>query len=57
MLRELDTTSIIPTGHAGNLETVMRDDLPGECLTTENVVSNVPRTEGNLIRVKAVLEE
>jgi len=57
VLRELDTTSIIPTGHAGNLETVMRDDLPGECLITEDVVSNAPRTEGNLIRVKAVLEE
>jgi len=26
-------------------------------LTTEDVVSNAPRTEGNLIRVKAVLEE
>ena len=57
VLRELDTTSVIPTGHAGNLETVMRDDLPGECLTTEEVLSNAPRTEGDLIRVKAVLEE
>ena len=57
VLRDLDTTNVIPTGHAGNLESVMRDDLPGECLTTEEVVSNAPRTEGDLIRVKAVLEE
>ncbi len=57
VLRELDTSSVTPTGHAGNLETVMRDDLPGECLSAEEVVSNAPRTEGDLIRVKAVLEE
>ena len=57
VLRELDTSSVIPTGHAGNLETVMRDDLPGDCLTAEQVVSNAPRTEEDLIRVKAVLEE
>lgn len=57
VLRELDTAGIVPTGHAGNLETVMRDDLPGDCLTAEEVISNAPRTEGDLIRVKAVLEE
>jgi aspartyl-tRNA(Asn)/glutamyl-tRNA(Gln) amidotransferase subunit C len=57
VLRELETTNVIPTGHAGEFETVMRDDLPGVCLTTEEVVSNVPCTEGGLIRVKSVLEE
>ena len=57
VLRELDTSGVIPTGHAGNLETVTRDDLPGECLTTDEVLSNAPRAEGDLIRVKAVLEE
>ncbi|HEU0021961.1 MAG TPA: Asp-tRNA(Asn)/Glu-tRNA(Gln) amidotransferase subunit GatC [Dehalococcoidia bacterium] len=57
VLRELDTRGVIPTGHAGNLATVMRDDLPGDCLTVAKVISNAPRTEGGLIRVKAVLEE
>jgi aspartyl-tRNA(Asn)/glutamyl-tRNA(Gln) amidotransferase subunit C len=57
VLRELNTAGVIPTGHAGSLETVMRDDLPGDCLSTAEVVSNAPRTEGDLIRVKAVLEE
>jgi aspartyl-tRNA(Asn)/glutamyl-tRNA(Gln) amidotransferase subunit C len=57
VLRELDTAGIIPTGHAGNLAMVMRDDLPADGLTAAEVVSNAPRTEGDLIRVKAVLEE
>lgn len=57
VLGELEITSVIPTGHAGNLETVMRDDVAGGCLTAEEAVSNAPRTEGDLIRVKAVLED
>ena len=57
VLRQLDTTGVIPTGHAGNLETVMRDDATADCLPSSDVLSNAPRTDGDLIRVKAVLEE
>ncbi len=56
VLQQLDTSGVEATGHAGNLETVMRDDIAEECLTNEEVLSNAPRTEGQLIRVKAVLE-
>ena len=57
VLKELDTSGITPSGHAGELPTVMREDNPQECLTAEEVLSNAPRTEGEFIRVKAVLEE
>ncbi len=57
VLRQLDTTGILPTGHAADLQTVMRDDIPEECLSNEEVLSNAPRQEGESIRVKAILEE
>jgi aspartyl-tRNA(Asn)/glutamyl-tRNA(Gln) amidotransferase subunit C len=56
VLRQLDTSGVLPTGRAGELQTVMRDDDPGDGLTTEEVLSNAPRTEGKFIRVKPVLE-
>ena len=57
LLRQLDTTGVTPTGLAADLNTITRDDEPGGCLPTEAVLSNAPRREGELFRVKAVLEE
>ena len=57
LLRQLDTTGVPPTGHAIELQAVMRDDVPADSLQLEEVLSNAPRLEGNLFRVKAVLEE
>lgn len=57
ILRQLDTSGVSPTANAGQLQSVMREDEAEECLTKEQVLSNAPRTEGDLIRVKAVLEE
>ena len=57
LLKELDTQSVIPTGHAVELDTVMRDDIPQEPLSTEETLRNAPRQEGEFFRVKAVLEE
>ena len=57
ILRQLDTTGIVPTGHAADLQTVMREDVAAECLSNEEVLSNAPRREGASIRVKAILEE
>ena len=57
LLKGLDTSAVIPTGHAVVLDTVMRDDLPLEPLTPEEILSNAPRREGDFFRVKAVLEE
>lgn len=56
-LRQLDTSGVVPTAHAAELETVLREDQPGECLSPEETLSNAPRREGDFFRVKAVLEE
>ena len=57
VLEELDTTGITPTGHAGGLQTVMRDDLAQDSLDSEDVLKNAPNREGEFFRVNAVLEE
>ena len=57
VLNELDTAGVTPTGHAGGLQTVMRDDLAEDSLDSEDVLKNAPRREGEFFRVNAVLEE
>ena len=57
VLSELNTAGVTPTGHAVELEAVMRDDVPDRSLDPEEVLSNAPRREGEFFRVKAVLEE
>jgi aspartyl-tRNA(Asn)/glutamyl-tRNA(Gln) amidotransferase subunit C len=57
VLRQLDTTGVPPTGHAIELQVVMRDDVPADSLGQEEVLSGAPRREGDLFRVKRVLSE
>jgi len=57
VLNELDTSGVTPTGHAGGLQTVMRDDMAEDSLDSEDVLKNAPRREGEFFRVNAVLEE
>ncbi len=57
VLSELDTTGVPPTGHAVDLQAVMREDEDEASLAPEDVLSNAPRQEGEFFRVKAVLEE
>ena len=57
VLRELDTSGVTPTAHAGGLQTVMREDLAEDSLDSEDVLKNAPRREGDFFRVNAVLEE
>ena len=57
LLKGLDTAAIIPTGHAVALESVMREDVPGESLAPSDTLRNAPRREEDFFRVKAVLEE
>ena len=57
VLNELDTSGVTPTGHAGGLQTVMRDDLAEDSLDSEDVLKNAPRREGEFFRVNMVLEE
>ena len=56
-LKELDTDGVPPTGHAVDLQAVMREDEAHDSLDLEDVLCNAPRREREYFRVKAVLEE
>ena len=56
-LKELDTDGVPPTGHAVDLQAVMREDEAQDSLDLEDVLRNAPRREREYFRVKAVLEE
>lgn len=55
-LQEMDTDGVDPTGHAADVETVMRKDRVAESIDRDDALSNVPRREGDFVRVRAVLE-
>ena len=56
VLQEVDTEGVEPTGHSVDVETVMREDEVTPSRPLEDVLANAPRREGDLIRVRAVLE-
>ena len=56
-LSELDTEGVAPTSHAVPLATVMREDVPQDPYTTEQVLSNAPDTYGQFFQVRTVLED
>jgi len=57
ILQEVDTTNVPPTAQSVALQNVMRDDEVVPSLPADQVLANAPRPEGELFRVKAVLEE
>jgi aspartyl-tRNA(Asn)/glutamyl-tRNA(Gln) amidotransferase subunit C len=56
-LKQVDTTDVPPTAQSIPLENVVRADETRASCTPEEVLSNAPRNEENLFRVRAVLEE
>ena len=56
VLGQVDTEGVEPTGHSVDLTSVMRDDSVVQSSPVEDVLANVPRAEGDLVRVRAVLE-
>lgn len=57
VLQAIDTDGVEPTGHAvEGVHTVMRDDVPIEPMTVEDVLANAPQREGDYFRVRAVME-
>ncbi len=56
-LSELDTSGVAPTAHPVQLQSVMRDDDAAGSLEPGEVLRNAPRRDGDLFRVKPVLEE
>ncbi|MEX2598245.1 MAG: Asp-tRNA(Asn)/Glu-tRNA(Gln) amidotransferase subunit GatC [Dehalococcoidia bacterium] len=57
VLQAIDTSGVEATGHAvEEVRTVMRDDEPRQPLPVQDVLNNAPRTDGQYIRVRAVME-
>ena len=55
-LEQVDTEGVEPTGHSVDLNTVMREDEVAPSSPLEDVMDNAPSKEGDLFRVRAVLE-
>ena len=56
VLNQVDTSGVESTGSLRADQTVMRDDRVGASADRDDVLSNAPRRQGDLIRVRAVLE-
>ena len=57
ILEEVDTDAIPPTAQVIELQNILREDVAGEPLSLEDVLRNAPRTEGDFIKVNAVLDQ
>ena len=55
-LEELDTSEIVPTAHAIELETPVREDEAAPALDPELAVKNAPQSVGTAFSVPKVLE-
>ena len=56
VLQELNTEDVPPTDQSVALETVLRPDEARTSSSSEDVLANAPRREGDLFQVKVVLE-
>jgi|TARA_B110000263_G_C14951393_1_gene348237 aspartyl-tRNA(Asn)/glutamyl-tRNA(Gln) amidotransferase subunit C len=56
ILNQVDTDGVEVTAHSSGLNSVMREDKGYDSITIEDALLNAPRTEGNFIRIRAVLE-
>ena len=56
-LQSVDTSHIEPTASVLPLTNVMREDVAGQPLTSDEVIANAPDAEDNQFRVSAVLDE
>jgi aspartyl-tRNA(Asn)/glutamyl-tRNA(Gln) amidotransferase subunit C len=56
VLKEIDTTNVPPTAQSIHLQNVLREDCPRESLPMEDVLANAPDREGDLFKLRPVLE-
>lgn len=56
ILQQVDTTDVPPTAQSVALQSVMRDDKVFPSFPPDDILKNAPRREGDLFRVRAVLE-
>jgi aspartyl-tRNA(Asn)/glutamyl-tRNA(Gln) amidotransferase subunit C len=55
-LQQVDTTGVEPTGHATDVNTVLREDRADAPLDREHVLANAPAVSGEFIRIRPVLD-
>jgi len=55
-LSEVDTEGVETTAHPSGVVSVLRDDVSEQGLTQSEAMSNAPRTQGEFVRVRAVLD-
>jgi aspartyl-tRNA(Asn)/glutamyl-tRNA(Gln) amidotransferase subunit C len=55
-LQEVDTEAIAPTAQVVEVPLRLRDDVPGPCLTQEEVLANAPEARDGFFVVKAIQE-
>jgi aspartyl-tRNA(Asn)/glutamyl-tRNA(Gln) amidotransferase subunit C len=56
VLAELDTEAIPPTAQTIELENILRDDVPGPCLTPAEALAGAPERSGDHFVVPVVVE-
>ncbi len=56
VLKQLDTTDILPTAQSIPLQNVIRADKVRPSCPTEDILANAPHREGDFFKVRHVLE-
>ncbi|HEX7363939.1 MAG TPA: Asp-tRNA(Asn)/Glu-tRNA(Gln) amidotransferase subunit GatC [Dehalococcoidia bacterium] len=56
VLRQIDTTDVLPTAQSIELQNVFRPDEPKASYPVEEILANAPQREGDSFKVRAVLE-
>ena len=56
VLQQVNTKNVSPTTGAFSAVSVMKDDKTKKSIPQKDVLANAPKTDGNFIRVRAVLE-
>lgn len=57
LLQEIDTEAIAPTAQVITLQNVTRQDEVRQSLPVDDVLRNAPRSEDQMFKVNAVLDE
>ena len=55
-LKKVDLKDIASTSHILPINNVLRDDLPGESLSSAQALENAPERQGNFFAVPKVIE-
>jgi aspartyl-tRNA(Asn)/glutamyl-tRNA(Gln) amidotransferase subunit C len=55
-LNELDTSAVEPTSHVLSINTVVREDIPGDSLPLEEALRNAPDRSDAFYRVPRIIE-